>query len=93
MKKIFPIFIIIFFTVLGFGRSHAEDPEVEPTYAWGILQPLGLHSPASVDTLLYNYYRTAIPTSVSGIRDHRQPGIGREEYDIHGPGACQSVFP
>lgn len=65
MKKIFPIFIIIFFTVLGFGRSHAEDPEVEPTYAWGILQPLGLHSPASVDTLLYNYYRTAIPTSVS----------------------------
>lgn len=65
MKKIFVTFITIFLTLLGSRGLLAADPVVAPSYAWGILQPLGLHSPATIDTLLYNYYRTAIPTSES----------------------------
>lgn len=38
---------------------------LEPSYAWKATQPLGLHVPASIDTLLYNYYKQAVPSMVS----------------------------
>ncbi len=43
----------------------AKDPEIAPSYAWKMLPPLGLHEPATIDTLLYNYFRQYIPSAVS----------------------------
>lgn len=65
MKQRLPIFIVIILTLLSMSNARAEDPEVAPSYAWGILQPLGLHTPATIDTMLYNYYRSAIPSAIS----------------------------
>ncbi len=65
MKLRLPIFIVLILCAAGFWRARAVDPVVEPSYAWGILQPLGLHSEATIDTLLYNYYLTAVPSAVS----------------------------
>ncbi len=36
-----------------------------PSYAWKMLPPLGLHEPATIDTLLYNYFRQYVPSEVS----------------------------
>lgn len=65
MKLKFPILIIMVLSVAGFFRAKAAYPVVEPSYAWGLLQPLGLHHEATIDTLLYNYYLTAVPSAVS----------------------------
>ncbi len=65
MKLRLPIFIAVILSVLGIRQARAVDPEVEPSYAWGILQPLGLHYTATIDTLLYNYYLTAVPSAMS----------------------------
>ncbi len=65
MKQRLSILIVLILSVVSVHRASAVEPVVEPSYAWGILQPLGLHYPAPIDTLLYNYYRTAIPTAVS----------------------------
>lgn len=35
------------------------------SYAWELLPPLGLHEPATIDTLLYNYGQRSVPTSQS----------------------------
>jgi hypothetical protein len=43
----------------------AKKPTIEPSYAWSVLEPLGLREPASIDTLEYNYYRNAIPSAAS----------------------------
>lgn len=46
--------------------AYAAKPRaVEPSYAWSLLPPLGLHQPATIDTLLYNYYQKSIPSEVS----------------------------
>ncbi|MGM9803213.1 MAG: putative porin [Muribaculaceae bacterium] len=39
--------------------------KVEPSYAWTISQPLGLHYPGTIDTLQYNFFRSVIPSLVS----------------------------
>lgn len=51
--------------MLGCGIAKAAYPEVAPSYAWSILQPLGLHKPATIDTMMVNYYRTAVPSAMS----------------------------
>lgn len=38
---------------------------IAPSYAWTAMQPLGLHEPASIDTLTYDYYRSFIPSEQS----------------------------
>lgn len=43
----------------------AKDPVIAPSYAWQMLPPLGLHEPATIDTLLYNYYLKSVPSDVS----------------------------
>ena len=59
--------IITLFILLALSETtlRAEYPVVAPSYAWSILQPLGLHHPAPIDTLMLNYYRTAVPSAVS----------------------------
>ncbi|MDE6264581.1 MAG: putative porin [Paramuribaculum sp.] len=45
--------------------SLAKSPVIAPSYAWKMLPPLGLHEPATIDTLLYNYYLKSVPNDVS----------------------------
>ncbi len=45
--------------------SFAKSPEIAPSYAWKMLPPLGLHEPATIDTLLCNYYLKSVPSDVS----------------------------
>ena len=48
------------------SRNSENKPAIEPNpTAWTLIYPLGLHEPAPVDTLLYNYQRQAIPSLVS----------------------------
>ena len=35
------------------------------SYSWELLSPLGLHEPATIDTLLYNYGQRSVPTAQS----------------------------
>ncbi|MCC8070992.1 MAG: putative porin [Bacteroidales bacterium] len=46
-------------------RSSKKKDYVVPSTAWELLEPLGLHEAATIDTLLYNYYRQSIPSQVS----------------------------
>lgn len=43
----------------------AKKQTLEPSYAWTATPPLGLHNPATIDTLLVNYYKLSIPSLVS----------------------------
>ncbi|MCM1254751.1 MAG: putative porin [Duncaniella sp.] len=62
MKR-YPLFIIIL--ALGAQWLLAKEPEVAPSYAWRLLEPLGLREEAPIDTMLYNYYQGAIPSAFS----------------------------
>lgn len=64
MKKHIIIIIAIFLS--GFGLLRAEDvPSDSLSYCWRMLEPLGLRERVPMDTLLYNYYQTAVPSSYS----------------------------
>lgn len=66
MKKgIFAIAAATLLLSTGSDISGAKKPEIAPSYAWSTLPPLGLHEPATIDTLLYNYYQQAVPSEVS----------------------------
>lgn len=63
MKQI-RIFITVI-TALTALMAWAKGPVVAPSYAWKVLPPLGIREPATIDTLLYNYYQLSIPAQVS----------------------------
>ena len=39
--------------------------KVEPSYAWSISEPLGLHYESTIDTLLLNYHKQWVPSMQS----------------------------
>ena len=62
-KHILIIFTILIAGLQGFGKD--DTPSDSLSYSWRIIQPLGLRERVPMDTLMHNYYRTAVPTSVS----------------------------
>lgn len=46
------------------AHSH-KHVELGPSYAWKLIQPLGLREEAAMDTTMLNYYRESIPSLVS----------------------------
>ncbi len=62
MKRIF-----LFATILlsGCVFSEAKKTQLAPSYAWKVLQPLGLHEESTIDTLVLNYSRQSVPSEVS----------------------------
>lgn len=46
-------------------HDHPKMPTVAPSEAWSVMSPLGLHKPATIDTLFQNYSRESIPSEVS----------------------------
>lgn len=59
------ILFALFISVMAVMTAQAKDPVIAPSYAWTMLPPLGLHEPATIDTLLYNYYQQAVPSEIS----------------------------
>lgn len=42
-----------------------KKQEIAPSYAWKLIEPLGLREPASIDTLPINYGQESVPSMVS----------------------------
>lgn len=64
MKKIF--FLILVTSLAVFQTiSAATKYKIAPSYAWTMLEPLGLREPATIDTSLINYSRRSVPGEVS----------------------------
>lgn len=77
MKKIKFCFIISVLSLTAFVAG-AKGPKIAPSYAWDLLQPLGLHEPATIDTALYNYFQLSIPSahSIAYATTGHQGGAG-----------------
>ena len=43
----------------------AKKQRVEPSFAWSVSEPLGLHYPSTIDTIHLDYHRTMVPSMVS----------------------------
>lgn len=50
------------------GAVAQKKPEVKPSYAWTIIQPMGLRQPAAIDTNYIDYSRQSVPSEVSDAR-------------------------
>lgn len=62
MKKI-PV-VTALFAAMALAMS-GKKLVVEPSTAWSVMQPLGLHQEATIDTLMLDYSRTSIPSEVT----------------------------
>ena len=56
--------------VAQFTQEHSQTAKVkkqrvEPSYAWSVGEPLGLHYPSTIDTIHLDYHRTMVPSMVS----------------------------
>lgn len=56
--------LLILFPTLAKADEN-ETEEESSSYAWTILQPLGLHEPATIDTAMYNYFRPFVASQQS----------------------------
>ena len=45
--------------------AKTKKQRVEPSYAWSVSEPLGLHYPSTIDTIHLDYHRTMVPSMVS----------------------------
>ncbi len=45
--------------------AKSKKQRVEPSVAWSVSEPLGLHYPSTIDTLHLDYHRTMVPSMVS----------------------------
>ena len=51
--------------VAGLCVAQKKGQQLEPSYAWKIIEPLGLHEEASIDTLPINYGQRSVPSMAS----------------------------
>ena len=66
MKRNISALFIFVILVSAFGfRTAAKKVQLEPSYAWKLVPPLGLREPATIDTLFQNYSLEFIPQQVS----------------------------
>lgn len=50
----------------GAPYAHAKKkPDIKPSYAWTVIEPLGLRRPAAIDTSYLNYSRRSVPSEIS----------------------------
>lgn len=63
MKRI--ALIISFTLAVCMLCAVAKDPVIAPSYAWKIIPPLGLRTPAGIDTVYYDFSRESVPSEVS----------------------------
>ena len=77
MKKVLLILLMVAaainvamaqFTQEGSSSSKStktKKQRVEPSVAWSVSEPLGLHYPSTIDTIHLDYHRTMVPSMVS----------------------------
>ncbi|MCM1292750.1 MAG: putative porin [Bacteroides sp.] len=62
------IIFIIASVLIAVASAMAEEPAANiesKSYAWTLLQPLGIHEPSTIDTMLYNYGQRSVPSEQS----------------------------
>lgn len=64
MERFIIYTIIALLTVLP-AIGQKKKTVIEPSFAWGLTEPLGQHVEATIDTLFENYHITAVPSFVS----------------------------
>ena len=47
------------------STTKSKKQRVEPSVAWSVSEPLGLHYPSTIDTIHLDYHRTMVPSMVS----------------------------
>ena len=47
------------------STTKRKKQRVEPSVAWSVSEPLGLHYPSTIDTIHLDYHRTMVPSMVS----------------------------
>ena len=70
MKRGLTLLLLAFGLVTLNAQRKPETPavkkqEIAPSYAWKLIEPLGLREPASIDTLPINYGQESVPSMVS----------------------------
>ena len=55
--------IIILLSAIGSISS--KNPVLAPSYAWKLIEPLGLRQPSTIDTVMFNYAQESVPSAVS----------------------------
>lgn len=71
MKKIISAIAIALLAGICAGAQHTSGssekklPPLAPSYAWRIIEPLGLREPATIDTLPDNYGQRSVPSAIS----------------------------
>ena len=75
MKKILVILLLMLMATTaavaqGLSQERAKPTKakkqrVEPSFAWSVSEPLGLHYPSTIDTIHLDYHRTMVPSMVS----------------------------
>ena len=53
------------FTQESSKSAKTKKQRVEPSVAWSVSEPLGLHYPSTIDTIHLDYHRTMVPSMVS----------------------------
>ena len=66
-SKILLFTLIALATLSGLSVSAKKKQVVEPSYAWTVKEPLGLHFTSTIDTLHCNFFATVVPTLVSPV--------------------------
>lgn len=56
------LFVVPLFTLTVYGK---KKQVIKPSYAWTVLEPLGLHEPSTIDTMFIDYSRQSVPSAVS----------------------------
>lgn len=64
MKKLLPA-IILLAGLAGAAHAQKKQPVLAPSYAWKIVEPLGLREEATIDTLPDNYGQRTVPSFIS----------------------------
>ena len=57
--------ILILVTAAATAALMAKMPQLKPSYAWRMIEPLGLHEPATIDTLPDRYAQRSVPSELS----------------------------
>lgn len=65
MKNLLKIVALVVLMIGALQLASAKKVVLEPSTAWTISEPLGLHFTSTIDTLQYCYFKSAIPWLVS----------------------------
>lgn len=67
MKRLFSLIILFFGLTVAYSQRQINAPQVKkpviaPSYAWKMIEPLGLREPVTIDTLPDNYGQMSVPS-------------------------------